>query len=235
MPRISDIRSFYNTSSGDRPDQVKEPLVSALVEEWLFQISLKSWPKDNKYDGDVKFLAYANIIHANKTAVGCYEAKCGDAGAAACVFNLSDLAKDELIYKTGNPCTSDSDCTTYKPSKCETSTRLCIVGSRPTTTTSTTKSTTTTTTTTSSTKTNTTPTTTSTTTPSTTTSSTTTTTTPTTPSTSTKTTTVSTAPTTPSTSTTPTTTTTTRTTPSRITKTSRTKTTRKATTTQKPG
>ncbi|EPB77924.1 hypothetical protein ANCCEY_03008 [Ancylostoma ceylanicum] len=109
-------RRSFDTTSGYRQDQVDKPLISALRDEWLFYSSFKSWPEDNKYDGNVNHLAFANILHANKTAVGCYEAKCGNTGAAACVFNLPDLAKDELIYKAGNPCTNDSDCSTYKPS-----------------------------------------------------------------------------------------------------------------------
>ncbi|KHJ90711.1 SCP-like protein, partial [Oesophagostomum dentatum] len=96
------------------------------MERWIAPALKKNF-KDGAvtFRGDGDLQALANIIRSNTTLIGCSQKRCGAFAAVACFYNSPDIRQDELIYRKGEGCKLDSDCTAYADSYCEAESGLC--------------------------------------------------------------------------------------------------------------
>lgn len=71
-----------------------------------------------KFSNNMELLNFLNLIRANTTKMGCSQQLCQTfdgylTATGVCFFNSPDLGRGDLIYKEGEPCRVDSDCTTH--------------------------------------------------------------------------------------------------------------------------
>ncbi|KAE9419086.1 hypothetical protein Angca_000635, partial [Angiostrongylus cantonensis] len=64
------------------------------------------------------------------TAVGCASTVCINKVSSACVFSQPEVVVGTLVYRSGNPCRNDWECTNFFPAYCAYG--LCVNAERPT-------------------------------------------------------------------------------------------------------
>ncbi|WKY05037.1 hypothetical protein Q1695_005781 [Nippostrongylus brasiliensis] len=70
------------------------------------------------HDKNDEMLNFLNLIRGNTTRIGCSQQLCQTldgylTATGVCYFNSPDLGNGDLIYKKGEPCATDADCTTH--------------------------------------------------------------------------------------------------------------------------
>ncbi|EYC11684.1 hypothetical protein Y032_0050g2042 [Ancylostoma ceylanicum] len=71
------------------------------------------------------------IINAATTKVGCTYNVCGNRMVILCLYDEIAYITEKILYDTGNPCTRNEHCTTYRKSTCDTATGLCVKPDEP--------------------------------------------------------------------------------------------------------
>ncbi|KAL6736288.1 hypothetical protein Aduo_006656 [Ancylostoma duodenale] len=133
------------------------PLFKEQVNIWWNDVKTVGLGPDAAFDDGLK--NFAVLANGLATRIGCAQKNCkGDLHMACMVYGKAASSPGQTIYEVGKGCTADSDCTTYKESKCLKNKNFCLAGyptnetavppTVGTTTTTTTKTTTTATTTT---------------------------------------------------------------------------------------
>uniref|UniRef100_A0A8R1I623 SCP domain-containing protein n=1 Tax=Caenorhabditis japonica TaxID=281687 RepID=A0A8R1I623_CAEJA len=100
---------------------VSDPIGTAAqaVNSWWEKVrTVGLTDPDNKYTSSSLF-TWANMANGKATAVGCAFAQCGSTFSVNCIYNKIGYITNAVIYKKGDACTSDADCTTYSNSQCK--------------------------------------------------------------------------------------------------------------------
>ncbi|KIH60012.1 SCP-like protein [Ancylostoma duodenale] len=66
------------------------------------------------------------MIHAATTEIGCTYNVCGNKFEIFCLYDERANMINQPVYDTGKPCKIDKDCTTYRKSRCDAKTGLCL-------------------------------------------------------------------------------------------------------------
>ncbi|EYC26989.1 hypothetical protein Y032_0009g462 [Ancylostoma ceylanicum] len=100
-----------------------------------FKEQMKNWWEVVKTEGLDDNLAskpglesFATLANGRATRIGCAQRNCAGELHMACVVYDKAPANGQPIYEKGTPCADPSQCTTYKESKCQSSTKLCRAG-----------------------------------------------------------------------------------------------------------
>ncbi|KAK0413705.1 hypothetical protein QR680_006952 [Steinernema hermaphroditum] len=70
---------------------------------------------------------YTQMAWARTTKLGCGHAKCSNMNLVVCNYRETGNYMDQSIYEIGNPCRQDSDCKTFKNSRCSAKEGLCYI------------------------------------------------------------------------------------------------------------
>ncbi|KHJ86862.1 SCP-like protein [Oesophagostomum dentatum] len=90
------------------------------LERWIAPMLDKNFGNDVvTFTGDSDVQAFANMIRANTTHIGCSQKTCRTFAAISCFYDSPDITDGEIIYKNGEGCKHDSDCTTFLNSTCD--------------------------------------------------------------------------------------------------------------------
>ncbi|EPB65231.1 SCP-like protein, partial [Ancylostoma ceylanicum] len=86
------------------------------MEKWWKQSRSYAQPNDNRLN-DVSLEDFGQMANANATKIGCSFSKKGRLTAVMCIYDSRMSVRKEL-YKLGDPCKTDAECTYTKDSKC---------------------------------------------------------------------------------------------------------------------
>ncbi|KIH60838.1 SCP-like protein [Ancylostoma duodenale] len=134
--RVDDLGStgannIIYTVTGQRYYPDVKDLIDKTLNNWWEPTKNYRLGQDNTYPGGQLF-SVANIINSDTTQFGCAYNVCGrkeDLKKKVKIFCLYDevaYMTGKSLYDTGKPCTKPQDCITYRNSKCDKKTGLCV-------------------------------------------------------------------------------------------------------------
>ncbi|WKX99718.1 hypothetical protein Q1695_014525 [Nippostrongylus brasiliensis] len=95
----------------------KETIRAALI-SWFSEAKKSRWnsPENRFTTANISF--FANMVHSKTTEVGCAHQLCTGKIQIACIYNRLGTFMNTTIWRTGNPCQEDADCTLFPNSTC---------------------------------------------------------------------------------------------------------------------
>ncbi|KAK5971517.1 hypothetical protein GCK32_002371 [Trichostrongylus colubriformis] len=116
------IHEFSDFTPGYTPDFEFEETLN----EWWSVMEEFKVAEPRTTDTVERFQKVANMLSASTTHIGCSYAFCQEVLYIGCMYHPNGTTQARIPYKTGPSCKHDSDCTTYRHSRC--SDGLCIKG-----------------------------------------------------------------------------------------------------------
>ncbi|WKY11351.1 hypothetical protein Q1695_003148 [Nippostrongylus brasiliensis] len=118
---VAALTLFHHTKT------MTEAEILDAFEEW-WTVTLSNYENLAKSDPQfqIRLQRIANIISGRTTQIGCAWTHCDDVMYIGCMYHKNATSADWSAYDRGPYCLTNSDCITYKPSKCYDG--LCVRG-----------------------------------------------------------------------------------------------------------
>ncbi|KIH59704.1 hypothetical protein ANCDUO_10054 [Ancylostoma duodenale] len=106
------------------------PLLKKQVNDWWNEVKIVGLGPDAAFkEGLQNFAVALQLANGLATRIGCAQKYCkGDLHIACMVYGKAANSTGQAIYEVGKGCTVDSECTTYKESKCLKQKNICVAG-----------------------------------------------------------------------------------------------------------
>ncbi|EPB79277.1 SCP-like protein [Ancylostoma ceylanicum] len=122
---------MWTISGGSFDKSRVEKMIKDTLDKWWEPAKQYRLDADNRYPRHSGLYNVANIINAATTKVGCTYNVCGNRMVILCLYDEIAYITEKILYDTGNPCTRNEHCTTYRKSTCDTATGLCVKPDEP--------------------------------------------------------------------------------------------------------